>query len=196
MKKVLCTFLLGFFVPGFVFAATTYHINLCANFTLDTHITCTGAGQLTWTTSNFEAAMTDGATPVDLGSNNSTWYLSFGHNVTGGTLKVRLSGNVNDGTLLTYTTVGTTTADSLGTNGTGNTHDYLRIGGPAAWIGSVNDICITDTSGDCEAGGGGGGGGYDPTATSTQDQTQRNLFNGWIIYFASMFGMIWLLRKR
>jgi len=48
------------------------------------------------------------------------------------------------------------------------------------------------------AGSGGGGtststGAY---ATSTIEQAQTNLMNGFFVYFISFFGMVWLLRKR
>jgi len=45
-------------------------------------------------------------------------------------------------------------------------------------------------------GAGGGGGSIDIAATSTLEQSQTNLFNGFLVFFVSMFGMIWLLRPR
>jgi len=41
----------------------------------------------------------------------------------------------------------------------------------------------------------GGGGGEDTNATSTINQIQENLYHGIVLFFLSMFGMIWLLRK-
>lgn len=34
------------------------------------------------------------------------------------------------------------------------------------------------------------------TATSTPNQIQQNLFNGFMIFFISFYGMVWLIRKR
>jgi len=36
----------------------------------------------------------------------------------------------------------------------------------------------------------------DGSATSSIEQSQQNLFNGFLIFFISFFGMIWLLRPR
>jgi len=49
------------------------------------------------------------------------------------------------------------------------------------------------------SGGGGGGGGDGATtteATSTVEQTQTNTFNGFIIFFVTMFFIVWSFKKR
>jgi len=48
-------------------------------------------------------------------------------------------------------------------------------------------------------GGGGGGGGTGTTSTSTIsyiDNPNENLFNGFVIFFMSWFGVMWILRRR
>jgi len=190
MKKVLCTFLLGFFVPGFVFAATTHHY-VCTDFTDDATITCGSTNVVTYPSAgNNVGVLGDIGASVNW-TNGQSLYFSATYTGTG-SYKVRTNGDVNDGTFITG--LSGDQVDHAFTGGTGNTTNYVRVVSDGTFNGTLSDICVSDTLGAC-AGGGGGGGGYNPTATSTQDQTQRNLFNGWIIYFTSMFGMIWLLRK-
>jgi len=43
--------------------------------------------------------------------------------------------------------------------------------------------------------GGGGGGGSSSTSTASMDQSEENLFNGFMVFLASFLGMVWLLRK-
>jgi len=48
-----------------------------------------------------------------------------------------------------------------------------------------------------EGGGGGGGGATSTAATSTPvNDPNRDLFNGFLLFFMSFFGMVWLFRRR
>jgi len=184
---------IGMTVPATAHAAVTVNY-VCTDFTLDAGITCTVATP-TWTGGGAAAQGKAGTGGGHNWPNSSTLYYSAtGSSWTGSGYRFKCSGDVNDGA---YTTEGNgaVTAVSFTCAG-GNTTNDLRISNqPNAETntGAIATICVTDTSGACE--GGGGGGGYDPTATSTLDQAQRNLAQGFWIYFAGFFGMIWLLRK-
>jgi len=74
-----------------------------------------------------------------------------------------------------------------------NTGEYTDCLGSGYY--NNQDICLNVGGGTpCDVvpppSGGGGG------ATSTVEQTQQNLFNGFIIFFLSFFGMVWLFRRR
>jgi len=66
-------------------------------------------------------------------------------------------------------------------------------GGAGNWGSTGTGAGLTVNDG----GGGGGGGGGDSSATSTasMDQSEENLFNGFMVFMVSFFGMVWLLRK-
>jgi len=186
--------LFGAIRPATAHAAVTVNY-ACTDFTVDAGITCV-ASTATWTSGGAALQGKAGTGGGHNWSNGQTLYYSgTGSSWTGSGYRFKCSGDVNDGA---YTTEGNGAVTAVSFScATGNTTNDLRISNQPnseTNTGALTGICVTDTAGACE--GGGGGGGYDPTATSTQDQTQRNLFNGWMIYFASMFGMIWLLRKR
>jgi hypothetical protein len=104
-----------------------------------------------------------------------------------------------------YTVTNGVTYWVVWSNGSGSSTDYSYLCGSATggtgftyrstdgttWVNSdqheyLNLTIVT----------GGGGGGVDTiSATSTLDQAQRNLAQGFWIYLACFFGVVWLLRK-
>jgi len=64
----------------------------------------------------------------------------------------------------------------------------------------VGDICITDTIGGCAGGGGGGtpstGDGELATTTQLVANPTQDLFNGFVLFNFSFWGIIWFFRKR
>jgi len=67
-----------------------------------------------------------------------------------------------------------------------------------SWGTTITTIALRDVLNFTE-GGGGGGGGTGTTSTSTIsyiDNPNENLFNGFVIFFMSWFGVMWILRRR
>jgi len=97
------------------------------------------------------------------------------------------------------------------TNGGVNNLSFLVGFGPSGcadtFVGTVSNICITDTIGGCSGGGGGGGATStvpwvspfsltgSSTAYSVVDNPVQDLFDGVLLFMIAMVTIIWLLRK-
>lgn len=81
--------------------------------------------------------------------------------------------------------------DTTGANGL---KEQVDLG---AGFGSDRDLTISAIVTVDTAGGGGGSSssGFSGGATSTLEQAQTNLFNGFLVFFISFFGVVWLLRR-
>jgi len=169
-----------------VFAVTTYHYT-CADFSTQVGVSCTGS-TATFTNAGDQYAQDDGQTYA-IGT--GTWYLTV--TVSGysgsGSFRSCLTGQCG-GSTLTFTTTQSDT--SFTASGTG----YLALentssGAPFAG-GVLTDICVSDTVGQCTPAPPPAPAGV---ATSSVDQTQRNVWQAWWVFFGMFCVVLWLGRS-
>jgi hypothetical protein len=137
MKKLLTT--LGAFIfllsPALVFAASTHHY-VCSDFPTLGGATCSG-GVVTFTPGNNY--ISDTVPVFTLNPPGGPWYISYTAS-SGSNIDIDYSGNHFSGTQ----------TDTLLT---GIFNPGLTMGnfGSSFYVGTIGDICITDTPGDCSA---------------------------------------------
>lgn len=148
--------------------------------------TCTGATVSFPNTTNSGVRNTTG---INL-SNGVTYYVTFDTSGESGTGRMRIEGETNDGAFTNFTgsVVDAVLAPAALPN---SVFSNLRIENNSSFTGDIFNICVADAPGECNVvppiptGG----------ATSTPDQTQQNLSTAFLLFFVSMFGTIWLIRK-
>jgi len=159
------------------------HTYTCADFGTIT-VPCSG-GVMTFTAAGQSASNSIGA--YDLGS-AATVYVTATVVASGGTGVVGVRGDVND-----YNTNFTTVLSDTSIANGGNSSAQFVIFDNNSFQGTVGDICVSDTPGECVP--------TPPTpepvstTTSSVDQTQQNLFNAYWSFLATMFFMVWLIRS-
>jgi len=180
------------FLPLFsVHAASTYHYTCIELHTDGTGITCSGISMNAVFSGGSNEGVYDFTPNFNLTS--GIWYASISTTLGGYSFA-----SVNDPTTNVYTSSITNTAFNV-TNAGGfyiNNCDTSNCSGsPTFSAGSVTDLCVTDTPGDCE-GGGGGGGATTTASTTTVDNPTQDLFNGILLFFLSAGFIIFIFKKR
>lgn len=83
-------------------------------------------------------------------------------------------------------------------SGSSGTENNGTIGSPSWTGGSIGSFgyLLSDDS-DCSGGGGGSTASLSTDdATSSLGQSEQNLYNGFVVFFFSFFGVVWLLTKK
>jgi len=188
MKKLLYILLL--LLPSISLAATTHHYT-CAELSITAGSpTCSADA---WTFANTEVQTVDDISGVALDLQGVTWYVSWTQ--TGGQEIRYLCDNYP--TSCTFNGHSATfTAQSWAVSAGTPTGFIItnNVGGGVYHSGVVSNVCVTDTSGDCEATPSGG-----TTASTTYmfvDNPPQDIFNGLVLFITSFWGIIWFFRKR
>jgi len=182
-------------LPTGVFAATTHHYT-CDDFISGINPPSCSANVFTFA---GDSGYRDSPAAV-FNLTAGTWYLNFTYSGTG-------NFNVN----------GFATGDA---DHTGSEIDYvvttlfftrIEIWDHTSFVGTISNVCVTDTPGDCASGGGGGGSGngvfpdgsevFPGIATTTivfsiVDNPTQDFFNGMVLFLMCNFGLIWVFKSR
>lgn len=173
--------LIAALAPAASYAVTTHHY-VCADFSI-------AAGSPTCTSDIVHMSGTDGY--VDTGGINlsgGTWYVTMTYTGSGDA-QFRTNGTVTDGS---YHVFSASLADYAYTVPS-NADNRLKLEANSSFSGTLANICVSDTTGQCTVAppppSGMGG------ATSTIEQSQTNLAYAVYMFMIAMFGMVWLMRK-
>lgn len=149
MQKTLAT-ILGLIMlvsPLTVFAVTTYNLN-CTN---DGTWKSNGTGFATCSGANFNVSAPSGAyweSTASLFSGGGSWYVSFTYSGSG----AERFGDIVSTNDQYYSS--SQVAANLGSGLSGTFVMYNNLAGPGgSFVGTISNLCITDTSGACEGGG-------------------------------------------
>jgi len=168
------------------FAAVTHHYT-CSDFDTYQNASCLG-DVITFSTSAADSWAYDaGAHAPTLSA--GTWYVSLTYTGSGN-LYFQFEDPATSQTTVTSSII----AQAITVSGSGfNVYFDNFDGGTPRFVGDVADICVTDTSGDCEIA-------PDPgTSTSTAltaDFTGIYLFLAFFVFYAMMYFTVIVMRKR
>lgn len=158
-KTLIATLMIAgsFIVPSSTYAATTHHY-VCSD-------TTTGGGGIapscsgnTYSFIGVEGSLQD-YPPVFL-IPRGTWYLTATYSGSG-TAHIQFLSGTDNNLYPDYTFTSSISDAVIDTTGSPGDDNRIEIGdrnGGGSFTGTLTDICITDTPGDCAGGGGGGGG--------------------------------------
>jgi len=191
MKKSFYFFLpaLIIFVLAWSFSVTVHadaFYYTCADFQTKT-VSC--SDDTLHFVNNGEYALDD--LPARITTGPSTVY--FNARMTGsGTLSTSMTGDIYDGG--TDAIAPGDIIDHALTVASGNSYNGLYLRDGSHYTGDVSLICVSDNAGECEWP-------SDPEATSTSATSSsstinEDLFNGYVVFLASFFGMILIFKRR
>jgi len=169
--------------------AFTTHNYVCSDFhSIAGGATCTG-NTATYTGSGgyvFDNTSIGGNLSP---SGGESYYITFTASGSG-TGYIQCGGSNNDGTPVSFS--GSVT-DQPFSCGSPNTSGGLVVGDNSSFVGTVTDICVSDTLGACAPP-------TPPTPTSTSPMYVYNpnedTFNIVLLFLMSAWGAVWLFRKR
>jgi len=192
----------GFLFLFAPFAEASNHTFTCSDLTMNSSATCTSGGTINFFVGGLnQYAYNSGAAFTYTGG--STLYVVADTTGTNGAWDLEVQQGSGSHTLTNFSNGQVGFAVSVGSGGdpTGMVIKPDIAGGVSASAGTISNLCFSNVSlADCGySGGGGGGGGATTTenqATSTPDQVQENLFNGFVIFFTSMIFVVWFFRSK
>jgi len=203
MRKFIYTLIVsaGFLLPVFFASAeTTYHY-VCGDFS-------SGGGTISctddvWTFGTTDAYKDDNSSKLPTAGN---WYLSFGYSGSG---TIHFDWLGTDHYDYSYTGGQHSTLVELPSNIT-----IFELGNNGGtFIGDISSLCLTDTPGACDPvpppppTGLFGRGAFDEifglattsasasTTLSIVDNPVQDLFEGFVLFLLTMFGIIWFFKK-
>jgi len=184
MKKLLFLLVFMFFPISAYATATTLTCTDFPSTAGSPTITCS-AGALT--VSSGTGVIYDATHGLKY-TNGATYYVSYIVSGGSGTGKMYMEGDVADGAQVSVTTTAVAQAVVVGVGNV--TRNDLAFKSNSSFAGTISAICITDIAGQCEPAVASG------VATSSIDQTQRNVWQAYWIFFAMLVFVVWLGRSQ